>query len=367
MYDRQIRLWGVEAQRRMRSSHVLFVGFRTLNAEVCKNIVLAGVSVTIQDDNVVEPADLGGNFFLTAEALGKNRGEAAAPAVQELNPLVKVGVMTKQARDLALEDLKPFSMVCVADGNMDTIVNLNAMCRALSIGFVSAWSFGWSATVFQDLGDTHTYLAKTITNKLNADGEKVVAHEPREASFCSLKDALSVSLKDVVEPQRKRRRTMTTRNSSLAIGEQFCALQVLQSLDAAPGADTWAEPAARELTETIMSTQNISPEQLSEDAVVELVKGARLGAELSPTCAVVGGIIGQELLKGITGKDAPVNNFFFFDGMSGAGIMRQLAPPAADTDADAKEENSETKSSHAAVETAEAVPPIAPAVTEIDD
>ena len=35
VYDRQIRLWGVEAQRRMTSSRVLIAGMGGLNCEVC--------------------------------------------------------------------------------------------------------------------------------------------------------------------------------------------------------------------------------------------------------------------------------------------------------------------------------------------
>lgn len=34
VYDRQIRLWGLEAQSRMQNSRVLFVGMRALQAEV---------------------------------------------------------------------------------------------------------------------------------------------------------------------------------------------------------------------------------------------------------------------------------------------------------------------------------------------
>ncbi|CAM5129083.1 unnamed protein product [Natator depressus] len=36
-YDRQIRLWGLEAQRRLRASRVLLVGMKGLGAEVAKN------------------------------------------------------------------------------------------------------------------------------------------------------------------------------------------------------------------------------------------------------------------------------------------------------------------------------------------
>lgn len=35
VYDRQIRLWGLEAQRRMKDSKVLVLGLGAANAEVC--------------------------------------------------------------------------------------------------------------------------------------------------------------------------------------------------------------------------------------------------------------------------------------------------------------------------------------------
>lgn len=63
----------------MRNSVIMFCGFRALNAEVCKNLVLAGVSVVIQDSAPVTSADLGGNFFLTAADIGKNVRNPARP------------------------------------------------------------------------------------------------------------------------------------------------------------------------------------------------------------------------------------------------------------------------------------------------
>ena len=38
IYDRQIRLWGMEAQKRMKNACILICGFRSLSAEICKNL-----------------------------------------------------------------------------------------------------------------------------------------------------------------------------------------------------------------------------------------------------------------------------------------------------------------------------------------
>ena len=72
VYDRQIRLWGVDAQHRIRSSRVLVSGLGALGAEVAKNLVLAGVSVTLQDDVSVTPADVGVQFLLRDAHAGMN-------------------------------------------------------------------------------------------------------------------------------------------------------------------------------------------------------------------------------------------------------------------------------------------------------
>lgn len=72
LYDRQLRLWGVEAQNRMRNSSVLVYSFRGVAAEITKNIVLAGVgNVTLLDERDVEEMDLGANYFLREEEVGK--------------------------------------------------------------------------------------------------------------------------------------------------------------------------------------------------------------------------------------------------------------------------------------------------------
>lgn len=40
--------------------------------QVCKNLVLSGVNVTIQDPAVVSESDLSSNYFLTEEDIGEN-------------------------------------------------------------------------------------------------------------------------------------------------------------------------------------------------------------------------------------------------------------------------------------------------------
>lgn len=46
--------------------------------------------------------------------------------------------------------------------------------------------------------------------------------------------------------------------------------------------------------------------------------------EFSPTCAVLGGLLAQDVLKALAGRDPPFANFLTFDGAVGSGNVTPL-------------------------------------------
>lgn len=85
-YDRQLRLWGAEGQRRLASAHVLLVRAGATGAETLKNLVLPGVQrFTVLDDALVSKADATNNFFVSDAALGRPRAEVVTNLLLEMN------------------------------------------------------------------------------------------------------------------------------------------------------------------------------------------------------------------------------------------------------------------------------------------
>ena len=73
LYDRQLRLWGIEAQNRMRKSNILVITMKALGNEVAKNLVLAGIgSLTVLDPDVVTQSDVTSQFLVTEADIGRN-------------------------------------------------------------------------------------------------------------------------------------------------------------------------------------------------------------------------------------------------------------------------------------------------------
>ena len=50
--------------------------------------------------------------------------------------------------------------------------------------------------------------------------------------------------------------------------------------------------------------------------------------EMPAVAAVVGGILGQELLRAVTGKGEPVRNSFFFTMANSQGTIENIGCPA---------------------------------------
>lgn len=46
--------------------------------------------------------------------------------------------------------------------------------------------------------------------------------------------------------------------------------------------------------------------------------------EFMPVCAILGGMLGQDALNTLGGREPPVINLFTFDGTTGAGDIHQL-------------------------------------------
>lgn len=90
-YDRQIRLWGKTAQRRLMASHLYCTTIRGVAGELSKNLVLAGVhAVTVADPASVHTWDLENNLLFQNGRPGDSCASVGTVTLQALNPHVLV-------------------------------------------------------------------------------------------------------------------------------------------------------------------------------------------------------------------------------------------------------------------------------------
>ena len=208
LYSRSIFTYGMETMKKLSTMKVLIVGMRGLGVETAKNIILSGPGeVDIFDPSLVKINDLGSNFYLSEEDVGKkNRDDASVGKLSKLNPYVKVSVLKiEQKADMneytneytnefcnklvelygendgkniasnIFNKLEEYNVVVFTELQpMFFIAQVDVVCRNKNIKLIYGFCFGLVGYIFTDFGMNHvifdetgeeieTYLVKSIS------------------------------------------------------------------------------------------------------------------------------------------------------------------------------------------------------------
>jgi len=162
LYSRTIAAIGVETMKNLSALRVLIIGLRGVGVETAKNIILAGPrGVTLVDNAITQIADLGSNFYLKEEHVGKiPRAQACAKSLAELNPYVDVSL---HSSELTNEFIQQFGAVVITETLPKAeLYRLNKACRERKVdnvfapsAFIIAVTHGVTGHIFSDFGKAH--------------------------------------------------------------------------------------------------------------------------------------------------------------------------------------------------------------------
>nr|XP_009668599.1 PREDICTED: SUMO-activating enzyme subunit 1 [Struthio camelus australis] len=312
----------------LRASRVLLVGMKGLGAEVAKNLILAGVKgLTMLDHQQVSQEDTRAQFLIPVGSLGRNRAEASLERAQSLNPMVDVKADPENVENKPEEFFTQFDAVCLTCCSRDVMVKIDQICHKNSIKFFTGDVFGYHGYMFTNLGEHEFVEEKTKVTKVSPGVEdgpdtkktKLDSSETtmvkKRVVFCQLKEALAV---DWSSEKAKAALKRTT--------PDYFLLQVLLKFRTDKGRDPLPQSYAEDsklllqIRDDVLDSLGVSMDLLPDDFI------SYCFSEMTPVCAVVGGVLGQEVVKALSQRDPPHNNFFFFDGIKGNGIVECLGP-----------------------------------------
>lgn len=375
LHSRQLAVYGREVMKRLAVSSVLISGLNGLGVEIAKNVILAGVrSVTLHDQAVASLYDLSAQFYLTEADVGKNRAEACKDRLQELNTAVAVKA---SSAELTPDLIKQFKVLVSTTATAAEAQELDAVCRSLKVAFIWARSAGVFASVFTDFGkgfvvfdtdgeDPHTGIVASVANSVPAivtcvederlefqDGELVVfsevegmtqlnSHKPIKVKNCkahSFELDLDTSsytpyTRGGIVTQFKEQKVLDFKPLPEAVispGEflltdfakmdRSALLHVgFQALDAFK-AETGHLPRpanASDAERVVALSKSInevaeSKAEIDESVLRKLAHNAT--SEISPIAAMFGGVVGQEVVKAVSGKFHPLFQWLYFDSI----------------------------------------------------
>merc|ERR1711892_110 len=276
-YDRQIRLWGLEAQQRLRNAKIMVFGLGALGGEIVKNLVLAGIGeINVCDSGKVDEKTL----LMTNGTDFDTIAEASKQRIQELNPRVAFKLITGALADKPADFFTPFNLVIITDHyDKDELCRVSSICRDKSVKLIIGAQFGMYGIGFNDF-QSHEYVFDAT------DGKQVKA----TCDYIAFGESISAA-----DPELRKR---------LKRQHFLLPLHALKAI--------------------LESSNAMSDESVNKkyELSAEITENCRI--QVPPVCAIIGGVLGQEAIKAIGLKEAPLDNWFLFNGDQMAGNVIRI-------------------------------------------
>ncbi|XP_070770537.1 ubiquitin-like modifier-activating enzyme 6 [Enoplosus armatus] len=347
-------------------------------------------AVTLHDTKQCETWDLGSNFFIRKEDVlsQRRRVEAVCSRVAELNPYVHVD-MSSSALDNTtdLSFLRKYQCVILTEARLSLQKRVNEFCHSQQppIRFIGCDAYGICVRVFCDFGEEFEVSDPTGEEPKEIFIQTITQDKPGVVTCMDnqphgLQTGQSVVFREVngmVELNSTARQVSVLSPHSFAIGDtsqlqpyahggffvlvktpktyrfetierQLCDPQVLTPDFSKPEAplqihaamlalDTFQEQHSRlpnigclqdaevllKLTEEVNATLR-NKASVNTELVRCLSRTAR--GTLPPLAAAVGGLASQEVLKAITGKFAPLQQWFYLDAIEIVRPLQSVSP-----------------------------------------
>ncbi|XP_050083438.1 SUMO-activating enzyme subunit 1 [Anopheles aquasalis] len=302
LYDRQIRLWGLDSQKRLRAARILIAGLNGLGAEIAKNVILAGVkAVTLLDHQKVTEADFCSQFLVPQTALGSFRSEASLERAQHLNPMVELKADTEQLAAKPDEFFKEFDVVCIIGAPTAELLRVDSVCREANVKFFATDLWGMFGYSFSDLQE-HEFMMDLVKYKvISKPNEK----RKTETYTTPVKRTLQYPAYQALVDFDFRADTYARKLKRN--GPALPLLRVLQTFRDQEQRDPAYDKREEDLTKLQQLRDSLAPGIVPDDAFVHVF------AQISPVAAIVGGAVAHEIIKVVSQKEAPHRNVFLFD------------------------------------------------------
>lgn len=340
LYDRQIRLWGIHAQQKIRNANVLLITMKGLGNEIAKNLVLAGIgSLTIIDHENVTEADLGAQFLVSEEEghVGTNRAQASLAAIQKLNPRVSVLVDTDDVRLKTASYFALFNMVIATDLDPDALNIINTATRLNGCPFYAAGTHGLYGFIFADLiehdfvierqkpnvatqpkAETRTRMIQSVQTK--NEGGKVIEMVSKKELYSTWLLASDGALlpEDYTKSKRRLR----------AVSPALSCLRALWEFQAQHGGRNPADKNHLAAFTRIATQKHKELSLPAETLTAEFLRSflQNIGCEIAPVTAILGGQLAQDVINVLGQTQQPIQNMVIFDGNTMDASLYPLHP-----------------------------------------
>ncbi|HEY9489461.1 MAG TPA: molybdopterin-synthase adenylyltransferase MoeB [Chryseosolibacter sp.] len=179
-----LRDFGMQNQLKLRNAKVLVVGAGGLGCPVLLYLTAAGVgAIGIIDSDTLEISNLQRQVLYTINDIGKNKSEAAAERLSQLNPLVDLKpYVTKLTSQNALQLVSEYDVIVDGTDNFPTRYLINDACVLSDKPFVYA-------SILEFEGQVAVFNYRKKDGKFSANYRDIFSAPPALSSVPNCEEA----------------------------------------------------------------------------------------------------------------------------------------------------------------------------------
>lgn len=351
----------------MSNARVLYINLTGVTCEMMKNLVLAGVAAAVCDNRPYPAAvrEVPSSFLKAADmeriidgssssndgndekepetkkakTTMTSVGEAISPKVEELNPLL-IGRNSIENRPLSSLPEEYFGQFDAVVASRLSVPEVERISSAISryhdsqkekhesnrdenyqnnTLFIVTDTFGLDGCAHLDFGASHKYIRELGKDKLS---------DPTEITpYVSMGDMLAVPLKEATGRWDKVPPRILVLHRLLM--DYWSSTEYSSYTESGNGDEDKEKETFVTYARGWMDTHEIPSTSLELDdqpMPLEHLAGIALHPEVCPVAAVLGGVLGNEVIKSLTRKGEPSNNVLMFSGLDGGCRIFTLRP-----------------------------------------
>ena len=214
-------------------------------------------------------------------------------------------------RDKDVSFFEAFHVVSLLGGDLCEQSRISKICHAKGLKIYVSENCGFLSQIHADLNN-HEFVEV-------ADGGTVKSKAPKKMTCASFSDVIDSMQWGAVH--KSMRWGIPPATLSMFVWKRF----VQERGNAAPSSDAAVVKDLDMFTSKCLASRGIDDDSL----VLEIGAMARRAlatsdVDLAPVCAVIGGVLAQDIVKVVSQHNEPIDTVFTFDGMTGEGRVTKI-------------------------------------------
>ncbi|EPZ33035.1 NAD(P)-binding domain-containing protein [Rozella allomycis CSF55] len=298
LYDRQLRLFGIESQQKIRNARVVIVGkLNSTMQEVLKNLVLVGVGSFL--------------FYKVTEIEDEHLTLFGASLESTLEHMRTLNHSVKVEKVLHMDDID-YKIMLAFGLEKNEVINLNNLCRQRDAQFVACDVKGTYAAILID-GLNHQFVTEYKRKSESNKDVEVDVIETRKEIYEHVKKIFNLKpLGAEILKKLKRSTNLFSPLVPLFIGNEILSTRSAYWNDS----DNLVLSTSSECLK-IGLPGDFVPKELAEHFQ------SSEGLDIPFVGALVGGLLSQEVIKLISERDPPANYGIFINSMEPSAFILQ--------------------------------------------